>query len=224
MMAAAFNRASVGFLFCVAAAASVPAQAQNYDSAGLLRFGVFGQGAWNNFDIERPAGLGSTHADGFGGGGTFGYDLLLSSGWLIGFESDIAAGDWTSTRAGRDLNVDYMSTFRAPAGSYVRPDLFIYATGGFALLGVQHKGLFDTILGQRLKSSDTLSGWTVGAGVEYEWAREMVFFGEYMFASFDNFTVREGNGGSFTTSEDQSVLRLGVKFKIGYDFREGPVW
>src|SRR5258705_364626 len=123
MMAAAFNRASVGFLFCVAAAASVPAQAQNYDSAGLLRF-----------------------------------------------------------------------------------------------------GFFDTILGQRLKTSDTLSGWTVGAGVEYEWAREMVFFGEYMFASFDNFTVREGNGGSFTTSEDQSVLRLGVKFKIGYDFREGPVW
>src|SRR5262245_2262163 len=216
MMASAFTRASAGLLFCVAAAASVPAHAQNFDSAGLLRFGAFGQGSWTSFDIQEPAGLGSPTSDGIGGGMSFGYDLLMPSGWLIGLEIDGSAEDSRTgdSRAGQehDLAVNYLATLRGRVGSYLRPDLLIYATGGLALLGVEHHGPFDIAAGERLKTQRTLVGWTIGAGTEVEWY-DTIFFAEYLFASYGDFQFTEPNldRTRFEASVDQEhVLRLGV--------------
>ena len=53
-------RTLVGFLLIVSAGVALPAQAQNWDGSGLIRFGVFLQGATVDYAItQTPPGAAS---------------------------------------------------------------------------------------------------------------------------------------------------------------------
>jgi opacity protein-like surface antigen len=254
MTASAMTRTSVALLFCVAAGAAGNAHAQNYDSAGLLRFGAFGSWAVVNSDrlhqitnagadpaVVASAALatGSRSEDSFGFGLSFGYDLLLPHAWLIGFEVDGAIDNWQDDRHSRELGIDYRATLRGRLGTYVRPDVLLYATAGVSFLGIQYKRTEDFILANLnseipFDSGRTLSGGVVGAGVEYDWAH-MSLFAEYLYATYNTFSANDSivtnlNNGAVLSREriradlDEHLLRLGVKFKIGYDFLEGPLY
>lgn len=231
MTVIAIARASAALLFCMVAVVSGQAQAQNYDGAGLLRFGVFGQLTPTDFDVQRPADArGSASETGGGAGVSYGYDLMLHNGWILGLESDIAFDTLQADRDGREFRVDYLATVRSRFGSYVRPDLLLYGTAGIAFLGVGFEGLRSPLTGFRFREDDTLIGWTVGTGAEFEW-HGITFFGEYLFAGYDSFSVDEeidtvaDDLTTVTTrfkneaDVDQHVFRLGVKFIIGHDFR-----
>ena len=166
MRAAAIIRASVALLFCMAAAVSEHAYAQNYDGAGLLRFGAFGQVSSFNMDINRPEDIrGSLSAASGGGGVTYGYDWMFPNGWVLGIESDIGFDTWGEHRGVREYSVDYMATLRARVGAYARPDLFLYATAGVSALGVTFQGFPDEVTGTRDSNSHTMRGPTAGAGI-----------------------------------------------------------
>ncbi len=220
----AIIRASVALMFCLAAAVSEHAYAQNYDGAGLLRFGAFGQVSANNMDIKRPEDIrGSLSAASGAGGFTFGYDWMFTSGWVLGIESDIGFDSWCEQRGPREYSVDYMATTRVRLGAYARPDLFFYATGGVAALGITYQGFPNEVTLSRDSNSHTMFGGTVGAGMEYDW-HGMILFTEYLYSSYGNFSFREFVDDEITLHNsidvDQHAFRLGVKFIIGHDHRE----
>lgn len=210
MTAIAIVRASAALLFCMAAVVSGQARAQNYDAAGLLRFGAFGQLAATDFDIKRPIeirepatadlaspfdtifGLGfdrSASDTSFGGGVTFGYDYLFHSGLVLGAEADIAF-DTLQTDAGfREYKVDYLATLRGRLGFYVHPDVLLYGTAGVSFLGAGFEGLRGQA-GFISREDKTQAGWTAGGGAEFEW-HGLILFGEYLFTSHDEFKFTE---------------------------------
>lgn len=227
MRAAAIIRISVALVFCMAAAVSEQAHAQNYIGSGLLRFGVFGQVGGNNFDINQPVEIeGSVSAASFAGGGTFGYDWLLHSGAVLGLEMDLAVDTFNEEREHRKLHIDYQATVRGRTGFYVMPDLLLYGTAGLSILGVKFDGVLDPEAQTRFSKSHSLIGWTVGGGVEYNW-HAAIFFGEYLFAGYQNFNFHENVQDGETVTRvrndidvDQHIFRLGVKFNIGYDYTD----
>jgi len=227
MRASAIIRASVALLFCMAAAVSEQAHAQNFEGSGLLRFGVYGQVSSSRFDINEPIEAeGTASAASFGGGGTFGYDWLLHNGWILGLEADLGADTFNESRADRKYHIDYLATLRGRAGAYVRPDLLLYGTAGLAILGVDYDGAFDPVTLDRYNKADSLIGWTIGAGIEHDW-HGMRLFGEYLFTSYEAFSFNEpfSDGGDIVRIRndidvDQHLFRFGVKFIIGYDYED----
>ena len=237
MTANAIARASAALLFCLAALVSGQARAQNYDGAGLLRFGVFGQVATTNFDIELPIVARGSASDSSGGGGaTFGYDYLFQSGLILGIEADMGLDMLQAEQRGREFSTNFMASVRGRFGSYVRPDLLIYGTAGVAFLGVEYDGLTSPVTGLQFGDSGTVTGWTAGAGAEFDW-NGIVFFGEYLFAGYETFKSDEIQEDFDETGllviqtpfrnevdVDQHLFRLGVKFIIGHDYRVGEVY
>ena len=233
MTANAIARASAALLFCLAALVSGPSLAQNYDGAGLLRFGVFGQAANTEFDIRRPIEARDSGSDtAFGGGATFGYDYLFHSGLVLGIESDIGFDTAQIDVGPREFNTNFMASVRGRIGGYVRPDLLLYGTAGVAFLGVEYDGVVSPATGLRFDDSDTLVGWTAGVGAEFGW-HNVVIFGEYLFASYDTFSSTESidfidkvDPNIIVTKTfrneadvDQHLFRIGAKFIIGHDYR-----
>ena len=233
----AIARALAALLFCLAALVAGQARAQNYDGAGLLRFGVFGQAATTDIDIQRPiVARGSVSDTAFGGGVAFGYDYLFRSGLILGIESDIGVDTMQAEHRGREFSTNFMASVRGRVGGYVRPDLLLYGTAGVAFLGVEYDGLVSPVTGRGVGDSDTVVGWIAGAGAEFDW-HGMVFFGEYLFASYDKFSsdevVEVFDEGSLAVVStpfrneadiDQHLFRLGVKFIIGHDYRPAEAY
>ncbi len=237
MTANAIARASAALMFCLAALVSGQARAQNYDGAGLLRFGVFGQVANTNFDIERPIGARGSASDSAGGGGaTFGYDYLFQNGLILGLESDIGIDTLQTEHRGREFSTNFMASIRGRLGGYVSPNLLLYGTAGVAFLGVEYDGLTSPVTGLQFGDTGTVTGWTAGAGAEFDW-NGIVFFGEYLFADYETFSSDEiaedlDETGVFVIQTpfrneidvDQHLFRFGVKFIIGQDYRVGEVY
>jgi len=214
---------------------SVQTRAQSYDGDGLLRSGVFGQVANTDLDIDRPIeARGSASDTSFGGGVTFGYDYLFQNGLILGIEGDIGIDSADAERGQRELSTNFMASIRGRVGGYVSPALMLYGTAGVAFLGVDYDGLVSPATGVRFSDSDTLVGWTVGGGVEWDW-HGIVFFGEYLFVSYDTFTSDETfdflDGEEVVSTifrnefdVDQHLFRFGVKFIIGHDYRPAETY
>ena len=194
------------------------ALAQRYDGSGLVKFGVFGQGTFLNVDQSSPA-VASSEPSGFAGGVSAGYDFRLYDRWLLGVEIDGSFGDARARAGLTDYGFDYLMTARGRLGVYVRPDWLLYGTAGVGYLGVeaQRPGLGN-------KAAETMTGYVVGAGTEFDW-HHVILFGEYLYGDFGerNFTLT-GSSGLVPTSVrhdasiDAHLVRLGIKFKVGHDY------
>ncbi len=202
--------AAVAFLLVTATGA---AHAQRYDGGGLLKFGIFGQAMSIDYGFTQP-GTGSFSADGMAGGLSLGFDVANSNGFLYGIEVDGSIGDMRTTALGTSIGFDYLATLRARGGYYMHPNLLLYGTGGMAFLGIEAQRA-----PANLKAYETLMGWTLGAGLEWNFHHTLLFT-EYLYANFDSraFTV---NAIRHETDADVHMLRFGIKFKTGHDFDHG---
>jgi len=71
----------------------------------------------------------------------------------------------------------------------------------------------------------------VGGGAEFDW-HGIVFFGEYLYASYDSFSFTEVVDETDPMAPafrndidlDQHLFRFGVKFIIGHDHRVGEAY
>ncbi|HEX4893494.1 MAG TPA: outer membrane beta-barrel protein [Hyphomicrobiaceae bacterium] len=203
-------RASAALLLLIAG--SAPSLAQNYDGGAVLKFGVFGQ--TGPFKFSEPA-VGSSSRSDIMGGVSAGMDIQLPYNWMIGAEIDGSFGDSRGFVGPTDYGFDYMLNARGRVGYFAHPDLLVYATAGISWLG------FEAQQGPAIKTSETVGGWNVGVGVEYQW-HHVILFGEYFHAGFasHDFTL---NGGAHTVDIDADVFRLGLKFKVGHDHTH-PNW
>lgn len=195
------------------------ASGQNYPGDHhVLRFGVFGQGAFVGFDQTQPLN-GSTQAAGIQGGLSVGIDFHPQKYWLWGIELDAAFGDTRdhiNTTAGTvNYGVDYLANLRGRFGVYADPRWLIYGTGGLSFLGFEA----GAPLLSNQKAAETRAGLTVGFGTEFQW-HHVSLFGEYNYA---NFGSREFTLGTVRHEADADVhmLRFGIKFNVGHAHESG---
>jgi outer membrane immunogenic protein len=144
--------------------------------------------AWGSSIQTDASGTttGDYDMDGWFGGGTIGYNF--QSGVMVwGAEADIAAADisggsFTNCPGGCTSNVDWFGTVRARLGvdfNGVMP----FITGGFAFGGAEAntQGL--------VSASDTVTGWTMGGGVEVRLDPRWSVKAEYLFLDLGDVDV-----------------------------------
>jgi outer membrane immunogenic protein len=105
--------------------------------------------------------------------------------------------------------LDWQGSIRARVG-FAFDRAMIYATGGFAFGGVS--GGFSSALIDN--GDDTITGWTLGAGVEYAFTNNLTTRLEYRYTSFEG-DDSVFNGVSFGGDElDFHAIRVGLSYKF----------
>jgi outer membrane immunogenic protein len=115
-----------------------------------------------------------------------------------------------ATYAFNSNTLDWQGSIRARVG-FAFDRAMIYATGGFAFGGISggvaSPGLFND-------GDDTITGWTLGAGVEYAFTNNLTTRVEYRYTSFEgNDSVFDGV--TFGGDElDFHAVRVGLSYKF----------
>lgn len=200
--------------------------------------GVHGGYGWGHTqDTHNPNASGQTLTGGFGGA-QIGYNWQLQNNVVLGLEADVAAGnigkEWGGSNEfdpyyGED-KIDWFGTVRGRVG-YAADRFMPYLTGGLAWANVDHKLGCDrsrvnvTIGGCNTNfetsKSDTVWGWTVGAGVEYAITNNVTVKAEYLYTDLGkndvtlvdaNYVGNDVNNREFDTSFNSVKLGLNYKF------------
>jgi outer membrane immunogenic protein len=222
--------------------------------------GVNGGYGWGDFDgrvyyqngttpTYDIAGKQKTDLAGGFGGGQIGYNKQLSS-IVLGVEADISGGDisgkgtFTTKNYGGagapiqtyaktfDISIDYFGTVRGRIG-YTFGNYLPYFTGGFAW---GHYQLDNTVVGSLGDVHDkgtadaTLTGWTIGGGLEAKIGGNWSLKAEYLYIDLgnENFNPKgthNVNGQVFAFNTDHysgdltfSTVKVGLNYKLGSEY------
>jgi hypothetical protein len=216
-------------LAVLAAGTTQNAEAQNWDGSGLVKFGVFLQGSFVDYDIRQVSPLTgvalnqTASPNGWGVGISAGYDLRLGS-FIVGAEADVSWDDGSAKArpaTQEEYGLDYFATMRGRLGYVVHPAFMIYGTVGYSLLGTEYKrdGFAGAggAQGSGFKKYGTLDGIVYGGGMEYDmgWG---IGFVEYLHSNTNGWSFRSFAGNPTSVDASQDVIRLGLKFKVGHDY------
>lgn len=140
-------------------------------------------------------------------GGKLGYDYYANN-ILLGFITDAfySFADGKGRGAGAGLyksELNYYGTVRGKLGVGLGRWL-PYATGGYAYGGLEVK---DITTGA--KSSQGLSGWTYGGGLEYIWNNDLTVHAGYRRIDFDSETFSVLPVGQRTITPQMDVIDFG---------------
>jgi outer membrane immunogenic protein len=161
--------------------------------------GIHGGYGWGDADIE---GAGSDSFDGARMGGFVGYNWQFSNGFVAGVEGDVNY-DWNNNDygAGVDAESGFSGSARARLG-YAMDRTLIYAAGGWTATNVE----VNTPVGDE---SDTLHGWTIGAGVDHAFTDNLFGRVEYRYNDYS-----KGDLGGADVDFNQHVVQVGVGVKF----------
>ena len=182
----------------------------------------------NENDIVLPTGFVvqrgdfGDSGDGFLAGVHAGYNYQIGS-FVIGVEGDvegvfgddddgdvvvIGPGGGVFTNYGLAGNaLDWQGSIRARAG-FAFDRALIYATGGFAFGGVSGSfGLLDS-------GDDNLTGWTLGAGIEYAFTNNLTTRLEYRYTTFDGGNNVFNNVSLGSNDIEFHTVRAGLSYKF----------
>ena len=213
-----------------------PALAPQYDWTGFY-LGAHANYSWshghgeteNTANGQEFPGSSDTSAPHFGG--QIGYDYMLPSRWVLGVVADINSGrDRTTTFTSPNGQFQTQSegdnivagTFRARAG-YAFDTLLLYGTAGGTwndahttrtqLLGKSGNAGPGTVE----TASTSHIGWTVGAGLDYAFARNWDVFAEYRYVGNPDVTTTFPIAQVSTTSNTTTnVVEVGVNYRFNY--------
>ena len=177
--------------------------------------GINGGYSWGNADWDLPAI--SMKPKGWMAGGTVGYNHQMGA-WVFGIEGDFDWADVSGSAACGAFSCQTKETWFATARGrvgYAFDRWLPYFTGGAAFARVKASSTNPLLTG----ASDTMTGWTVGAGVEYAFLGNWTAKVEYLYADLGKFDCNTGCGGvpdnvSFT----QNIVRAGLNYKFS-----GPI-
>ena len=141
--------------------------------------------------------------DGFDGGVYAGYNYQFNN-WVTGVEADMVLSDVEGAGAGTKVKQDWSASIRVRAG-YSLESFLLYGTGGLAASG-------NELSGGGSKDSETLLGWTVGAGIESMITDNVTARVEYRYSGYEDkvFSLGAPTGSDLTTS----TVRAGVGVKF----------
>jgi len=189
--------------------------------------------------INSQSSFGPSSSVGFTGGIELGYNYR-SGPWLLGFETDFSAFDINqhSSRTFQSvvqtnpplaftlsdrLQSDWLWTLRPRLG-YVYGPWLVYATGGMAISDIQASARYtDTRFNPSLltsaTSSQTVVGWTAGAGVGYAIRSNLSIKGEWLYVdlgSDDKSATTPDGFATFTSKANAraNILRIGIDYKF----------
>jgi outer membrane immunogenic protein len=188
--------------------------------------GVYYRDAAGNL-VPYSTGFSRSDSDGFLAGVHAGYNLQFGN-FVVGIEGDVEGvfgdDDDDDVFGGvivRDINgnpvtyafgpnqLDWQASIRARAGiAFDR--LLVYGTGGFAFGGVSggyYSGLFDN-------NDDTITGWTLGAGLEYALTNNVTTRVEYRYTTFDRDGDVFNNVNMGGNDFDFHTIRAGISVKF----------
>jgi outer membrane immunogenic protein len=172
--------------------------------------------------------------DGFFGGAQIGYNWQWD--WLVlGVEGEIgyldlggsrvdpnslafAAGDTVSK-----FDSDFYASLTAKAGIAAN-NFLIYAKGGVAWLSgdgstVDACNVFPCGGGLiNATGGETMTGWTLGAGVEYAFSNNWSVKAEYMYMDFGDFNVGGVSNGGLYFNQTMDVTANTLKVGVNYRF------
>jgi opacity protein-like surface antigen len=207
-----------------------PAHAQNYESNFQVRSGVFGQWGLIRGDAQVPNQLAASPTSQFENfaysslavGFSAGFEYVRRETWSYGIEIDggaisgeerIVAGPVEST-----YTPNYIASLRLRAGRHVRPDVYVYGTLGVGVMGAEIRtpssltanGVTTTVTN---KVTGSKAGIALGFGVERDFGPGL-WFAEYLFNDYGALGI---NARSVSFDPSSHALRVGIKFKVGYD-------
>jgi outer membrane immunogenic protein len=154
--------------------------------------------------LWAPGGVyGSPETDGFIGGGTLGYNF--QSGQVVwGLETDFSFAYINGSDGPTRASMDWLWTLRGRVGLDMN-GWMPYITGGFAMADVSASDPGGS-------GSDTVSGWTVGGGLEVKLDRAWSLKAEYLYVDVgESFSIDAPNRASI---EDLHIVRAGINYKF----------
>ena len=218
MLSKSFTRTTVhgaaaAVMFAIGSATA--AIAQNYEGPHQVRVGAFLQGGSTTLDSATGALSVQRSFGNNGGGMTAGLEFLRHGGWTFGVEGDFGLAKGSASIVGARHGTDYFASLRGRVGVYARPDWVIYGTGGIGFKGVDVTELSGADGGK------TLSGAIYGGGTEFH-RGNTIFFAEYLHSNYARTDVAVGGGlgfapNTYSLGGHSDAVRLGVKFKVGFD-------
>jgi outer membrane immunogenic protein len=202
-----------------------------------------------NAESVEENGSGSISPDRFIGGITVGANARQGN-WVFGLEADLGAFNLGGSAGASNvaypttppstytvraaMDTDWLFTARGRLGWNPKPDLLIYGTAGLALTNLRVSNSFsdnaDSAGVGGGSNSETLAGWTLGAGAEWVLSGQWTVKAEYLYLDFGTVTTRNsvacGPGATFncgaipivpsafSTSADLSahIARVGLNY------------
>jgi len=208
-----------------------------YNWSGIYAGASVGRVGYNlSAEFADPV-FGSSQAKGFLGGVQAGFNKQ-SGGFVVGMEVDLSLSngraDNRRTVSGKydyltmsgsgnlESGLANLGTVRARVG-YAMDNILFYGTAGYAF-GRQRLEMSGPITGtfngttvtasQAGTTSNTMSGWAVGAGVEYAFAKGISLKAEYMRVHFTPSTFFAGTWAATETTSNLTLVRSGLNFRI----------
>ena len=185
----------------------------SYGNWGGLHMGLQVGGVWGTAN-EGIFGDNTSPVGGFAGG-NIGYDFTLHNNWILGVEADANFSNASDSGSGGggfytfEQKLDYFGTLRGRIGYAVGSNLF-YGTGGWAWgHGTRNVAFpFGTF-----SDKQSLSGWTLGAGVEHEFTPNVIGRMQYLYTDYGtaNYNIL---GLPVPVSMNTSTLSLGINLKF----------
>jgi outer membrane immunogenic protein len=148
--------------------------------------------------IENPNSEGTINIDGTVIGGQIGFNFDLGNGLIGGVVGDYSNANIDGSVCADDDNcegvdeghtyalasADWLSTIRGKLG-FASEESLVYVTAGIAMADVTSTvtnldGVFD------LSETEGLSGWTVGAGMNFKVAQNIDLGAEYLYVDLGN--------------------------------------
>lgn len=126
--------------------------------------------------------------------------------------------------------LSFLSTLRGRLGFLTKPDLLIYGTGGLAASGARSKtsisqnmlgsyGGVATSFGSEVNASETLYGWTIGAGIDWQFMQDYSLKAEYLYYDPGDLDSSRSNLASAITAQgyNENYFTNSVKTKSSFD-------
>ena len=194
-----------------------PAAAQHIEGSHQVRAGFFASVDGARFNFDDPL---SARAAGLGLGATGGLEWIRPGGLVMGIEMDIGSRSGNRAVDGSVPPIravtNYAITLRGRLGHYMRPDMVVYATAGLGALGSE---IYADDATRTPKAHATHFGGVFGGGLEYH-RGSTIFFLEALHGRYGNRDVTLA-GDTYRYKLTTTSIRLGVKFKLGHDWRDG---
>lgn len=174
---------------------------------------------WTGFYAGLQAGYGSADAflfngggvyaspelDGFIGGGTLGYNFQRGN-IVWGIETDLSYADINGSFGVSSADIDWLWTLRGRVGLDMN-GWMPFIAGGLAMADVSASDNLGS-------GSDTVTGWTIGGGLEVKLDRNWSLKGEYLYVDLDESFSLSGPGSARATVEDLHIVRGGINYKF----------
>ena len=169
-------------------------------------------------------GVINNNGTGFTAGGIAGYNWHLAPQWVVGAEADFSwlgidhrSVDYFDRPASLGIDTNWVATARARVG-YSTGSALLYLTGGGAWVNVHDsfQGSPFRAGGPRVSSTETLSGLTVGGGIEAPffipgWMSRT----EYLFVSAGEGDTLASRGDRFRADHDIHLFRFALVHNFG---------